>query len=78
MQPANIHEAKSQLSKLIDRASNGEEVIIAKAGKPEASLVAIPADRPLRKPGSMNGKIKMAPDFDAPLPDDIQQTFEGN
>lgn len=78
MQPVNIHEAKSQLSKLIECASKGEEVIIAKAGKPVARLVAIAADRPLRKPGSMKGKIKIAPDFDAPLPDDIQQTFEGN
>ncbi len=77
MQPVNIHEAKSQLSKLIEYALLGEEVIIAKAGKPVARLVAIAVERPARKPGSMRGKIKIAADFDAPLPDDIQQSFEG-
>ena len=77
MQPVNIHEAKSQLSKLIECALLGEEVIIAKAGKPVARLVAIAVERPARKPGSMRGKIKIAADFDAPLPDDIQQSFEG-
>lgn len=78
MQSVNIHEAKSQLSKLIECALQGEEVIIARAGKPVARLVAIASERPVRRPGSMKGKIKIAADFDAPLPDEIQQAFEGS
>ncbi len=61
----NIHEAKSQLSKLIDRALSGEEVIIAKAGKPVARLVRI--ERPARELGSAAGTIRFAEGWDAPL-----------
>ena len=78
MQVVNIHQAKSQLSKLIEYASQSDEVIIAKDGKPVAKLVAIAAERPVRRPGAMEEKIKIADDFDAPLPDDIHQGFEGN
>ena len=73
----NIHEAKTQFSKLIEAAANGEEVIIAKAGKPAARLVPIVASQAERKPGSMKGKIWIADDFDAPLPEHIQAAFEG-
>lgn len=78
MQTINIHDAKTQFSKLIEAASQGERVIIAKAGKPVAELVAIENAPPSRKPGSLKGKIKIAEDFDAPLPDEILDTFEGN
>jgi prevent-host-death family protein len=79
MQTINIHDAKTQFSKLIEAVSQGEEIIIAKAGKPAARLVPIQAKKPLvRKPGSLKGKIKIAEDFDAPLPDEIQSAFEGN
>ncbi|MDB5842464.1 MAG: prevent-host-death family protein [Herminiimonas sp.] len=78
MHIVNIHEAKTQFSKLIEAASQGEEVIIAKAGKPVAKLVPIDAQVPVRKPGALQGKIRIADDFDAPLPDDIQAAFEGN
>jgi prevent-host-death family protein len=75
----NIHEAKTQFSKLIEAVSMGEEIIIAKAGKPAARLVPIQAKKlPIRKPGSLKGKFKIAEDFDAPLPDDIQAAFEGS
>ncbi|OIP16022.1 MAG: antitoxin [Betaproteobacteria bacterium CG2_30_59_46] len=79
MQTINIHDAKTQFSKLIEAVSQGEEIIIAKAGKPAARLVPIQAKKPLvRKPGSLKGKIKIAEDFDAPLPNEIQSAFEGN
>jgi prevent-host-death family protein len=72
----NIHEAKTHLSKLIERVENGDEVIIAKAGKPVARLVPI-AGVPIRRPGSMKGKFIVPDDFDAPLPDEILATFNG-
>jgi prevent-host-death family protein len=71
----NIYEAKSKLSKLINLVMAGEEVIVAKSGKPVAKIV--PLEKPVqdRKPGSAKGKIIMADDFDAPLPDDILKEF---
>ena len=72
----NTHEAKTNLSKLLARVKAGEEVIIANAGQPVARLVPI-EDRPLRRtPGSAQGRITIAPDFDAPLPEAILETFE--
>ena len=74
----NLYEAKTQLSSLVERAAQGEEIVIAKGGKPKARLVPIePAKRPLRVPGGSEGKIWIAPDFDDPLPDDILDAFEG-
>lgn len=78
MQTVNIHDAKTQFSKLIEAVSQGERVIIAKAGKPVAELIAIESALPARKPGSLKGKIKIADDFDAPLSDEILDAFEGN
>ena len=72
----NIHEAKTHLSKLLARVREGEEIIIAKAGFPVARLVPV-VDRPARRlPGSAKGKVAIAPDFDAPLPEAIMQEFE--
>jgi len=71
----NISEAKKQWSKLVDRAASGEEIIIARAGRPVARLVALKADLPRRKPGRMKGHIWIGPDFDDPLPPDL---FEGD
>jgi prevent-host-death family protein len=64
----NIHEAKSQLSRLLEEAAAGEEIVIARAGKPIAKLVPITPDLSPRKLGTMRGKIWLADDFDAPLP----------
>ena len=72
----NVHEAKTHLSKLLEQVRMGEEVVIAKSGKPVARLVAIEGPRKRREPGSARGKIFIAEDFDAPLPDDIQKFFE--
>ena len=78
MQTINIHDAKTHFSKLIEAVTQGERVIIAKAGKPVVELVAIEPAPPVRKPGSLKGKIKIADDFDAPLADEILNAFEGN
>ena len=73
----NIHAAKTQLSRLLDAAAAGEEVIIAKAGKPVAKLVPIDAAAPPRRLGILDGKIHVPDDFDNPLPDEIIAEFEG-
>jgi antitoxin (DNA-binding transcriptional repressor) of toxin-antitoxin stability system len=70
----NISEAKAELSALIEAVHNGSEVIIAKAGKPVARLVAFHGPTRPRMPGSMAGEIWIAPDFDT-LPDDMQEAF---
>lgn len=67
MQVTNIHEAKTHLSRLVERAAAGEEIVIGKAGKPVARLVKYePAAKPLRKPGGMRGRIKILPGFYEP------------
>ena len=64
----NIHEAKTQLSKLVEIASQGEEIIIAKAGKPVARLMPLENRAAMsRKPGALKGKIRLAKDFDEPM-----------
>lgn len=78
MRSVNIHEAKTHLSRLLEYVSRGEEVTIAKAGKPVARLVPIRAPRPRRTFGVLKGKISIASDFDGPLPEDILRAFEGD
>ena len=75
MKQVNIHAAKTQLSRLIDAAAAGEEVIIAKAGKPVARLVPFVAKQRRRGFGALKGRIHVSKDFDAPLPDDIARAF---
>ena len=72
----NVHEAKTQLSRLLQRVSCGEDVIIARAGKPIACLSRIRGKPKERQPGSARGQIQLAPDFVAPLPDDVLADFE--
>ena len=70
----NLYAAKMRLSALVEEAAAGKEIIIAKAGKPRARLVALrPATR--RQPGRAKGKIWMSGDFEAPLPPDILGGF---
>lgn len=72
----NIHEAKTKLSKLLTRVKEGEEIIIAKAGKPVARLVPV-FERPAKRlPGSAKGQVYISPDFDAPLPESLLKSFE--
>ncbi len=77
MRTVNIHAAKTQLSRLVEDAALGEEIIIAKAGKPVARLVPLAEARPKRRLGGLAGKLKIPEDFDAPLPGDILDAFEG-
>ncbi len=77
MNPINIHDAKTQLSKLIETVESGEEVIIARAGKPVARLVPYLPVKPLREPGLMKGKFEVPDSFFDPLPDEILEYFEG-
>ena len=73
----NLYEAKTTLSRLVERAAAGEEIIIAKAGKPLAKLV--PAGKPAtrRKPGGWKGRVRIRRDFDAPLPRVLREAFAG-
>ena len=71
----NIYEAKSNFSKLINQVIAGEEVIVAKSGKPVAKIVPFENPTQNRKPGSAKGKLIISDDFDAPLPDDILKGF---
>ena len=73
----NIHEAKTHLSKLLQQVMAGEEIIIAKSGMPLARIVPYEQKPKQRIPGSAKGQIRIAPDFDAPLPDEILDAFEG-
>lgn len=77
MKISNIHEAKSQLSKLIESALAGEEIVIAKAGKPLVKLIPYQENKQLRNPGGWEGKVVMNDDFDDELPVGILQGFIG-
>jgi len=78
MQIVNIHEAKTQFSRLVDAAASGEEIVIAKAGKPTARLMPMEKTTPKRRFGGLKGKVIIGADFDAQLPDDVLAAFEGN
>jgi prevent-host-death family protein len=71
-----IHKAKTQLSKLIEKACKGEEIIIARGKKPVVRLVAIEDKRGNRKPGALKGKIKIGPEFFEPLPPEELEGWE--
>lgn len=73
----NMHEAKTHLSKLAERAAQGEEIVIARNGRPLAKLVPVEARKPL-KFGLWRGRVSMSDDFDDPLPWEIQRYFEGD
>jgi len=73
----NIHEAKTHLSRLLQRVAGGEEVIIARAGVPVAKLIAVGTKSRTRPLGFARGEVWVADDFDAPLPDDLLREFYG-
>jgi len=72
----NVHEAKTQLSKLLKRVSEGEDVYIARAGVPVARLVPVTLPEGERVLGSEHGRITIGDDFDAPLPPELLDAFE--
>jgi prevent-host-death family protein len=83
-QVLNLYAAKTHLSELVERASAGEEIVIAKSGKPKARLVGLAAKKKLRRPGVWSeksrhkNKLWIAADFDGPLPADILAAFTGS
>ena len=72
-----MHEAKTHLSRLVERAAAGEEIVIAKAGKPVAKLIGYESTMEPRRPGGWEGKVWIAPDFDEPAPE-IEAAFYGD
>ena len=77
MTTLNIHAAKTHFSRLLEEVAGGEEIVIAKAGRPVARLVPIEAPTSQRKLGILKDKLLVPDDFDAPLPDDLIAAFEG-
>ncbi len=73
----NLYQAKTHLSQLVERAAAGEEIIIAKAGRPVARLMPLAAPSTRRVPGALKGQIWMSDDFDDPLSPDILASFSG-
>ena len=73
----NLYEAKTRLSELVERVARGEEIVIAKAGVPRARLVPLGRRLEPRRPGAWKGRVVISPDFDAPLPGDLLDAFEG-
>lgn len=71
----NVHDAKTHLSRILERVAQGEEIIIAKSGRPVAKLVRLAVEP--RRPGRLKGRIRVGTDFDEPLPDEILAAFRG-
>ena len=76
MKMTNIHEAKTHLSRLVERVAQGEEIIIAKAGKPMAKLVPYRLSKEPRQPGAWRGKVKISDDFDE-IPEEFEALLRG-
>lgn len=77
MKPINIHEAKTHLSRLVERVQAGEEIVIAKAGRPAARLVPIEASRKPIKIGGLKGRITVPDNFNTMLEQEIEAMFAG-
>ncbi len=77
MEKFNVHEAKTHLSRLLDRAQEGEEFVIAKAGKPVARLGPLAPRGKKRRLGLLDSKMTIPDDFNDPLPDVVIEAFEG-
>lgn len=78
MKPVNIYEAKTRFSELVDKAAGGDDVVISRNGKPLVRITRLAnADKPQIRFGVLRGKLKIAADFDAPLPAEVLAGFEG-
>lgn len=76
MDQVNVHEAKTHLSRLLERVEAGEEIVISRAGRPIAMLVAYRGLSTKRRPGAWRGHVRIAPDFDE-LPPEVAAVFRG-
>ena len=74
----SLYDAKTRLSALVERAANGDEIVITKSGRPRARLVPLEDSRARRVSGRGKGAWRVSADFDAPLPEDILKAFEGD
>ena len=77
METVNVHEAKTHFSRLLDRAQEGQEFVIAKAGRPVARLGPLARQGKKRRLGLLDGKFRIPDDFNQPLPDEVVAAFEG-
>lgn len=77
MTHVSVYAAKTHLSRLIDRAVAGEDIVITRHGHPVAKLVSVTTLHAPRRLGLLKGRLKIAPDFDAPLPEELLEAFEG-
>ncbi len=77
METVNIYEAKTRLSQLVDKAAAGEDVVVSRNGKPLVRITALTSEKRPIKFGVLKGKVKIAADFDAPLPKSVLAEFEG-
>jgi prevent-host-death family protein len=74
----NIYEAKTQLSRLVEEAASGEDVVIARAGRPVARLTRLQKTGRKRRLGLLDGRFKIPDDFNRALPEEVLRTFEGD
>ena len=77
MESVNIYDAKTRLSQLVDRAAAGEDVVVSRNGKPLVRITRLTLPKRRVTFGVLKGRVKIAADFDAPLPDDVLAGFEG-
>ena len=75
MATVSVYHARAEFSRLIERALDGEEIVITRRGKPAVRLVPVEEPRPHRKPGALKGKLELPESFFDPLPDDIIDAF---
>ena len=77
METVNIYDAKTHLSKLVDKAASGEDVVVSRNGKPLVRITRLEPTRRRIRFGLLKGKLSIPEDFDAPLPDEVLAGFEG-
>ncbi|MBA3478888.1 MAG: type II toxin-antitoxin system Phd/YefM family antitoxin [Lautropia sp.] len=75
METVNIYEAKTRLSQLVDKAASGEDVVVCRNGKPLVRITRLEVPKRRIRFGVLKGKVKVAPDFDAPLPEEVLALF---
>ena len=78
MKKVNIYEAKTRLSQLVEEAASGEDVVIARAGRPVARLTRLPKAGRKRRLGLLDGRLKIPDDFNRPLPEEVLRIFESD
>lgn len=77
METVNIHDAKTRLSQLVDRAASGEDVVVSRNGKPLVRITRLKTSKRRIRFGVLNGRLTIPAGFDAPLPDEVLAGFEG-